>query len=147
MPKGLSGTVMLRERCWIRLGPKAQDRPDQWRTYTSFGDDGVTGSAHPHGNLMQISRYFGEDSKEPSGFFCAECYEDAPANPYDAPERLRAMSSVAERADTGSFLKFQVGDVQEGPVKMPKVTFVSHRWPTFEHRTFNFPLSIQYVVI
>ena len=120
------------------------DKARKRMTYASFGNDGVTASANAHGNLLQLTRYFGEASKEASGFFCAEFSTQACASPYYPEERLEDLNWAIANPNSGTRLQVYNPDVK--PIRKPQVSFVGYRWPCFESESSKLPLSVQYVV-
>lgn len=90
-----------------------------------------------------MTRYFGADSAEPSGFFCAELYRDAAPSPFRAPERLRRLNLEFTRPKSGSHLR--VGIANQIPTKVQPVSFIGNRWPKFVHETPR-PMEVRFVV-
>lgn len=118
---------------------KAQER----KTYVSFGHDGTTASTNAYGNLMQISRYFGQDAGNPSGFFCAQTTDEDINPPFHALHRFSDLSSASAKKGLGFRLWMEKNDET---TSMPKMTFVNNRWPRFKHEARLCDFEVQYVV-
>ncbi|KAL0938156.1 uncharacterized protein CTRU02_207887 [Colletotrichum truncatum] len=115
------------------------------KVYASYGHEGVTASANAYGNLMQITRYFGETPGNPSGFICADFAERANRSlPYHAVERLEQHNSMSGDPNDGFRLKFKHAGADGSEV--PHMSFVHNRWPYFRSATPNSATSVQHLV-
>ncbi|KAK1962647.1 hypothetical protein LY78DRAFT_586258, partial [Colletotrichum sublineola] len=126
--------------------PKDASEPSrQRRTYASFGDEGVTATANAYGNLMQITRYFGESEGNPSGFISAQLAEGAHStSAYYELERLQRLTSASVNPNDGSRMRFEGAEIHGD--KTPELSFVRNRWPRFQSVTLDHNVSIQCLV-
>lgn len=116
-----------------------------YATYASFGDEGVTATANAHGNLLQITRYFGNT---PSGFYCVDLPETPPPNLIT--ERMNKLHDSYQDRNVGMRLEFEDAEDREDWIvnnqSSPKMKFIDDRWPLFITETPLFDLSIQYII-
>lgn len=116
-----------------------------YATYASFGDEGVTATANAYGNLLQFTRYFGN---EPSGFYCVDLPDTPP--PYLTALRLDKLRASYQDRNAGMRLEFEKSEGSEDwtvNIKPPPIMkFIDDRWPLFVAETPLFNLNIQYTI-
>lgn len=124
--------------------------------YASFGSEGVTATANPHGHLLQITRYLGN---EPSGFYCVDLPDTPP--PDSIIKRLDKLGScyhdrngldkprMSCDPNMGMQLEFDNSEAPQAWIlnnRTPALKFIHDRWPLFVTETPAFDLSIQYLI-
>ncbi|KAL7967366.1 hypothetical protein HDV63DRAFT_406605 [Trichoderma sp. SZMC 28014] len=118
---------------------KVSHRP----TYASFGENGLTATTTAYGHLLQIAQYFGND---PSGFYCVDLKDVL--EPFWVTQRMEQLQASIVDPNKGMRLEVQSSDDLEQTNEMPRLSFLSDRWPKFitQSAAGNFDTEIQYFI-
>lgn len=122
---------------------EAQDKTRRRPTYASFGESGVTATANSYGNLLQITRYFGN---KPSGFYRVDL-KDVP-EPCFVAQRMGHLQNLVANPLEGMRLDIKSFNTSEVRDKMPELSFLNNRWPNFitEKISGKFNTEVQYFI-
>ncbi|KAI8183725.1 hypothetical protein K4K51_013161 [Colletotrichum sp. SAR 10_75] len=123
---------------------QAPKRVRHQKAPASFGHAGVTATASAYGHMIQITRYVGERSGNPSGFIRAELSEWAIFHPYSALQRLRKLDLASVDPNDGLHLKLSGAEIHSQ--ELPQMSFVHNRWPRYKFKESGAMDEVQYLV-
>ncbi|KAK1461640.1 hypothetical protein CMEL01_14594 [Colletotrichum melonis] len=126
----------------LAIPTEANMEARQRETYASFGHEGITATANAYGNLMQITRYIGESSHNPSGFIRAELtHYDPDGYRGRVTQHANGLASVSARPNDGVHLRLQDREILGN--NLPEISFIQNRWPRFQSSTGH---DVQYFI-